>query len=292
MTGESLVRIDSKVESFSEDEDGVDVHFVSSAGEKGTVRGDVVIGADGIHSAIKAQLHPASKPKYTGWVIWRGALPAEKFTHEELPRDVTRTYGDSTRYYAYYYMPSEEGELVNWGAAVYVGEAEEPTERWSARGDKPDIMQHFKGWNGPIEKLIEDSTVIMKLYVHDRDPLPSWHSEGGRVTLLGDAAHAMLPFAGQGAGSSIEDGLRVAELLKDKTAGADVRKALLEYEGERLPYTSKLLTYCRDKGGIFEEFNAVQKAIDETGKSMSEIIEAGLDWNASKDANSFLRKLY
>ena len=59
----------------------------------------MVIGADGIHSAIKAQMHPTSKPKYTGWVIWRGAVPAAKFTYEDLPREVTRTYGDSSSEY-------------------------------------------------------------------------------------------------------------------------------------------------------------------------------------------------
>lgn len=233
---------------------------------------DVVVGADGIHSTVKAGLLGPGAPRFTGVICWRGQVDASLLPPGLIPPDSLNWMGPGGCVVHYYVRP---GRLVNWIAHRKTDVWAE--ESWSVEGDKAELLGAFPGWHDSLQALFRATERCYKWAIFDRDPLERWSA--GRITLLGDAAHPMLPFLAQGGAMAMEDGFILAECLSRRAQ--DVPAALVEYEAHRkdratrvqlgsraradmCQIASPLTTLRRDLGFLFNQwFNpgaAIQKA--------------------------------
>ena len=195
------------------------------------VVGDVVVGADGIHSRIRDALFGKDQPCFTGQVAWRGVIPMDR-----LPRHLTRWVGTNWigpgRHVVHY--PLRRGELMNF---VGIVEREDwQQESWSARGDPDEFARDFAGFHADVQTMIHAISVPYKWALMVRDPLPRWTV--GRATLLGDACHATLPNLAQGAVQAMEDGFILARALSQCD---DATEALHRYETARRDRTTRMV---------------------------------------------------
>jgi salicylate hydroxylase len=192
---------------------------------------DVLVGADGIHSPVRRVVFGPERPRFTGCAAYRGLVPAERL--RDLGLEVTgQVWMGPGRHFVHYFVSG--GRLVNFVAVI-----EQDTwtrESWTDRGELADALAAFEGWHPQVRAILGavDETFIWALF--DHTPLERWSE--GRVTLLGDACHAMLPFMAQGAAQAIEDGATLTACLADR--GADVAESLRRYERLRIPRTSRL----------------------------------------------------
>jgi salicylate hydroxylase len=190
----------------------------------GAARHCVVVGADGVKSAVRSSLFGGDTPVFTGQVAWRGLvaradLPA---AHRDAPPGIH--IGPGRLFLRY---PVRAGALINYAAFVELQGWEE--ESWSIPSTPHELLGHFAGCDPLIESVVRATPEgrLFKWALHAREPLDRWVA--GRVTLLGDAAHAMLPFLGQGAATAIEDGMVLARCL----AGFAPDEALARYVAAR-----------------------------------------------------------
>jgi len=207
--------------------DWVEAYFENGA----AISADVLVGADGIHSAVRHALFGPEQPRFTGCVAYRGLVPAERLTHLDLEMRNQMWLGPGA-HVVHYFVAA--GRLVNFVAVIeedsWLGES------WVDRGEVVEALAAFKGWHSQVLSVIGAVDETYKWALFDRSPLPRWSV--GRVTLLGDSCHPMLPFMGQGAGQAIEDAATLkACLLK---LAHDVPAALRLYEQLRLPRASRL----------------------------------------------------
>ena len=152
-----------------------------------TFESDIAIGADGIHSAIREHLLGKDKPRFTGTVAYRGVVEAEVLPKGLISDDVAVYIGPHASFVCYYIR---RGELVNWVALVE--EDSWQRESWSVEGDLVELARIYEGWAPAVGALIANAERCYKWALFDRDPLPRWVN--GRVALLGDAAHPMMPY--------------------------------------------------------------------------------------------------
>ncbi|SDB46861.1 flavin-dependent oxidoreductase [Belnapia rosea] len=235
-TGERLL-------GFTQDAEGVTAQFTS-----GPQRGTALIGADGIHSALRAILHPADGGiRWQGIQMWRGAVDWPVFE----TGDVMLIAGDLKAKLVFYPIgpgSTPEHRLTNWVIYAPVASGDTPPPRredWSRRGRLGDVLPLARRLKLPfldVEALIRASPARLEYPMCDRDPLPSWTA--GRVTLLGDAAHPMYPVGSNGASQAILDARCLADLLAAQPATA----ALAAYEADRLPKTAAIVASNR-RGG-------------------------------------------
>jgi salicylate hydroxylase len=193
---------------------------------------DALVGADGIHSAVRQVLFGPEKPHFTGCVAYRGLVPADRLAHLDLELTLQVWMGPD-KHFVHYYVQNRR--LINFVAAI-----EQDTwtrESWTDRGEVANWLAAHEGWHPQVRGIIgsADETFIWALF--DRKPMARWSV--GRVTLLGDACHAMLPFMAQGAAQAIEDGATLATCLSQTTA-QNVPNALRRYEAFRLPRASRV----------------------------------------------------
>ena len=208
--------------------------------ENGAVaEGDVVIAADGIHSELRHNVVPPSRPVFSGSVAYRGLV-----RHERIPTWPTGAWlmwlGHGKHFLVF---PVRAGELVNY--VGFVPADEQMKESWSAPGDPDVLRREFAGWDPRIESLLQQVEMTFRWALYDREPLPTWTRE--RLSLLGDAAHPMLPHLGQGANQGIEDGMALATIL----ARADrdtAPAALLAYERVRRERVAAVQRGARENG--------------------------------------------
>ncbi|MFL5154418.1 MAG: flavin-dependent oxidoreductase, partial [Microvirga sp.] len=215
--GESRIHTGYRLGAFTQDEGGVTAHFFDRHGShRHSVRGDVLIGADGIHSYVRSALYPNEGPaRWNGSMLWRGALDWPKFL---TGRSMVIAGGMAAKLVVY---PIGEGAredrpLTNWAVLVKVGEGGAPPnkEDWSRPGRFEDLMPHVQRFQIPYvdaKALIEATPEFWEYPMCDRDPLPRWSH--GRVTLLGDAAHPMYPVGSNGASQAILDARCLADWL-------------------------------------------------------------------------------
>ena len=207
--------------------DRVEARFANGA----RVEADVLVGADGIHSTVRRALFGPDEPRFTGCVAYRGLVPAERL--RDLALEVTaQVWMGPGRHFVHYFV--RQRRLVNFVAIV-----EQDTwtgESWTDRGDVADAVAAFEGWHPQVRTILRsvDETYIWALF--DRPPLARWSV--GRVTLLGDACHPMVPFMAQGRRAG-DRGRGDAHRLP-RSAGSDVPAALRRYEQLRLPRASRL----------------------------------------------------
>jgi salicylate hydroxylase len=205
---------------------------------------DVVIGADGIHSAVRGALWGEDKPQFTGHMCWRALVPVDKHPLPYVSPDASFWMGPKAHVVTYYV---KGGSAVN---IVAVGESSDwVKESWTEPSSTDELLAFYGGWHSDLIRLFEntDRTQTFKWGLFDRDPMDRWSV--GRATLLGDAAHPMLPFLSQGAAMAIEDGYVLANALYH--FGEDVEAALAAYEVERRPRTSRVQLQARERGKTY-----------------------------------------
>ena len=198
---------------------------------------DILVGADGIHSAVRAILFGDEAPKFAGCVAYRGLVPVERLADLELELGSQSWVGPGGHLVHYFVS---RGELLNF--VGWTEHDEWSREDWTDRATVARALAAFEGWHPQIRHIIgaADECFIWALF--DRDPLPRWSV--GRVTLLGDACHPMYPFMGQGAAQAIEDGAALAACLR-AAGDADPAVALQHYERLRLPRVTRLQELSR-----------------------------------------------
>lgn len=229
---EGVLHLDSKVVDFAQDESGVTAYFEDGREE----RGDFLVGADGLHSFVRAKLLGGEKPRFAGYTIWQGITSFEDADHAPIGLFLI-CYGPGLRF-AFYRVG---GARLYWFAVENADEGGKDPEGKT----KSMMLQRFEGWPQPIREIIEgtDEASIHRRDLYDRDPVTRWGE--GRITLLGDAAHAMTFDVGQGAGQSIEDALVLSRYV---SRSDDVVGALREYEARRQPRTKHMQKISRFVG--------------------------------------------
>lgn len=196
---------------------------------------DVVVGADGIHSNVRTLLFGPEAPRFTGCIAYRGLVPAERLRHLDLELTSNNWMGPG-RHFVHYFVAG--ATLVNFVAVI---EQDSWTrENWTDPGEVAEALTAYEGWHPQVRAIIGAVDETFKWALFDRAALPQWSK--GRVTLLGDAAHAMLPFMAQGAGQAIEDGAALAACLVRDGA---VPAALERYEVLRRPRATRLQELSR-----------------------------------------------
>lgn len=227
------IRLNAKCTAVHNTPDGATLSF-----EDGTqVRSDIVVGADGIHSVVREQVFGPMTPRFTGVVCWRGLVPTASLPAGLIPPDMTVWFGPRSSIVHYYVR---NGTMINWAA---FHEQDWRQESWKIEGDRNEVLETYKDWNPMINELVSRTEKLYKWAVFDREPLPQWTR--GRVTLLGDAAHPMLPSIAQGACMAIEDAYTLATALEQSPAHVEV--ALQAYEAARRPRTTRVQLTSRER---------------------------------------------
>jgi salicylate hydroxylase len=204
---------------------------------------DVVIGADGIRSVVQREIGLQNRPTSEGIMAYRGLIPAERIPWADELKDPALWLGSGRSFLLY---PVARGRLINMVA--FVPTDVESEESWSAPGDLKMLAAEYAGWDQPVQDTINALGETFRWGIYDRAPLPYWSKE--RITLMGDAAHPMVPHVGQGAGQSIEDGFTLAVLLEGCSA-KDVAGRLKLYETIRRERTSKVQALARMAGKLY-----------------------------------------
>jgi salicylate hydroxylase len=234
-----LLRLDHRCVAVEQDEHDAKLTFTSRAGGTIAVTADVVVGADGIHSAVKQAIASNVDARFSGMCAFRCLVPAEMAPEMAL-RPVQTLWLGPGRHFVHY--PISAGRLVNLVAFVPAGDWR--TESWTTDGDVADLLAEFETWDARLCQLVAAATTTKRWAVYDRDPLPHWTR--GRVTLLGDAAHPMLPFFAQGAAQALEDAAVLAGCLRGSNADS-ARSALLRYEHLRRPRATQVQLMSRGR---------------------------------------------
>ncbi|MGJ5199318.1 flavin-dependent oxidoreductase [Bradyrhizobium sp. HKCCYLRH1030] len=258
--GPEKVHTGCRLGSFTQDEGGVTAYFFDRTGAHvHTVRGDVLIGADGIHSKVRQTLFPnEGAPCWNGLMLWRGATDWPVFL---TGRSMIIAGGLSAKAVIY---PIAEGSspatrLTNWAVLVRIGDANTAPPRredWSRLGKTDELMPHVNGFSIPqvdFAAMVRATPEFWEYPCCDRDPLSYWSS--GRVTLLGDAAHPMYPVGSNGASQAILDARALADAL---ARSEHPRQALMAYEQKRLPMTAEIVASNR-RGGPEGVIDAVEQ---------------------------------
>jgi salicylate hydroxylase len=235
---------------LKEDDDRVRLSFANGA----SAEADIVIGADGIRSVVQREIGLQSRPTSEGIMAYRGLIPAERLAWANDLKDPALWLGSGRSFLLY---PVAGGRLINMVA--FVPTDTESEESWSAPGDLKALAAEYTGWDKPVQDTINSLDETFRWGIYDRAPLPYWSTS--RITLMGDAAHPMVPHVGQGAGQSIEDAITLAVLLEGCTAG-EVAGRLKLYEALRLARTSRVQALARAAGKLYrsEHENPSEKA--------------------------------
>jgi len=196
------------------------------------IAGDVVVGADGVHSRLRAHMFDAARPQFTGLMAWRGIVPMERLPAELRRLVGTNWHGPGGHVVTY---PLRRGTLLN-----FVGVVERDdwrSDSWFERGTREECSADFAGWHPLVHAIIANLDAAYKWALIGRAPMPTWSK--GRATLLGDACHPTLPFLAQGAIMAMEDGVVLARCLE--AYPADTAHALHRYETLRRERTTRVV---------------------------------------------------
>jgi salicylate hydroxylase len=221
------VHVGHKLIDFEQKGERVVARFENGA----TVEADVLVGADGIHSKVRHIVFGPEKARFTGCVAWRGLVPAEKVAHLGI-EVASHNWMGPDGHVVHYWVSA--GRFMNVVCVTEHGGWE--SESWTEKGNVADAAARYADWHPQVRSLIASFPETYIWALHDRLPLPHWSE--GRITLLGDACHPMLPFMAQGAAQSIEDGAALASLLT--AMPDDVPGALRHYEDIRKPRATRL----------------------------------------------------
>lgn len=245
--GEENVFTNHHLETFSEEGDKVVGRFIDHATgafiQEET--GDALIGADGIHSVVRKHFYPTEgEPKFRGITLWRAVSEAAP---NLLNSSMVMIGNTQQKFVAYPIRESDDSCTINWIAELKNESNTAPPKRdWNKKVDKAVFLPAFSSWKFDwldVPALIKSAAEVFEFPMIDRDPLPQWTF--GRISLLGDAAHPMYPIGSNGASQAILDAKALAEIMSTAT---DAKKALLEYEKQRLESTSRIVLVNRENG--------------------------------------------
>jgi salicylate hydroxylase len=218
----------AKMIAFDQHADGVTVRTEDGR----SFQGDVLVGADGVHSLVRETLFGADKPRFSGIVAWRGVIEAATLP-TQLQRPLGVNWVGPGAHVIHY--PLRANKLVNFVAAVE--RTDWQVESWTERGSTEECLADLAGWNEDVHSLIRAIDVPYKWALMVRDPMAKWSH--GNITLLGDACHPTLPFLAQGAAMAIEDGYMLARALDEYRDDPVV--ALSHYEEARKDRTARVV---------------------------------------------------
>ena len=221
------VKFSKRLRTLEQDGAGVTLFFEDGS----CARHDVVVGADGIHSRVRTALLGEESPRFTGVVSFRAVVPTEKVKHVPEIEAFTKWWG-----------PNPQSQIVtfplNRGRDTFVfattGQPSWHEESWTSEGDVHELRAFYRDFHPDARALLDACESVLKSALYERDPLPQWSK--GRVTLMGDACHPMLPFMAQGAGMAIEDGVVLGRCLSGENPAAELKS----YEQARQERTAKI----------------------------------------------------
>ena len=271
------VRLGCRVTGYRQDESSITA--VLDSGEE--VSGDLLVGADGIHSAIRTRINGEDKPRYTGNVAWRVVVPVSALG-QYAPPETASVWVGSRRHAVTYRL--RRGSLANLVGVVEC--KERLIESWTATGAREQALKDFKGWSPVIRTILEKAETLNRWALYDRDPLPKWVD--GRAVLLGDACHPMLPFLAQGAVMAIEDAYVLARLVTQRET---LPEALAAYENEGKPRTSRVQAGARHNAKLFHRADPISKLatygpIWIAGQFLPAFAHGQYDWIYSHDVTA------
>jgi salicylate hydroxylase len=230
-----VVTLSARCEAVTPTAAGATAQFTDGS----QIEADIIIGADGIHSAVRESLFGPDAPRFTGKICYRSVIAVADLPQQRIepyeglwlgPHGTLVIYG------------VRRGELIN--VVAHYDDATYQHESWIAECDRGEILSRYRKWHSSLREVFDTGQTWYKWALYDRDPIPAWTQ--GRATVLGDAAHPMLPYLGQGAGQAIEDGCVLAAAL-DKLA-AEPAAALALYEASRRPRASRVVLTSRERG--------------------------------------------
>ncbi len=234
---------------------------------------DAIIGADGIHSVVREKLYGPADASFANLLIWRALIPADRMPDLKYEERGNYWVGAGRSIVTYWVR---RNEMYSFLASVPATEVHR--ESWADSGNASDLLRSFQGAEPRVQRMLEaiDSTFITGMYY--RNPLDRWTE--GRISLMGDAAHAMVPYLAQGACQAIEDAWVLATCLS-KQGASDVPGALIEYEERRRPRTTRVQAAARSMVKIVHESDADRiRARNGRWKGMSRIDPLGeTTWN-------------
>lgn len=250
--------------------------------------GDMIVGADGVHSQVRAGLFGPESPRFTGYVAWRGLVDASRVADLGLLPEVS-SYMNPGAHAVTYFVRS--GTLVNFVGVVERDDWRE--ESWDATGTRAALARDMAAFHPVIRKLAAEIDAPLQWALYDRAPLPRWSR--GCVTLLGDACHPMLPFLAQGACMAIEDASILARVISP-LAGTPpqphaIAAALVTYEQARKPRTSRVQAAARAQGRFFHRRRTPIRTLTHMAMSIGARLAPGLarsryDWLWAYDADN------
>ena len=253
------------------------------------IESDVIIGADGIKSAIRQVMHGADSPKFTGNVAWRAVVDIDALG-DKAPKPTACIWMGAGRHCVTYRL--RRGTLVNFVGVVERADWQE--ESWTQLGAKSDALSDFKGWHPTIAAILEavDDTALYRWALFDRQPLARWSD--GRVALMGDAAHAMLPFLAQGAAMAIEDAWSVAASLS--VSEREIAQSLTAYQNTRLGRTSKVQAASRRNMKTFHHASGMKQLATYgpmwlAGRLTPQIVHGRMNWLYGYDVTKLNHEL-
>jgi salicylate hydroxylase len=222
-------RLNHRAAGFTENADGVELHFADGT----SARGDLLIGADGLKSVVRAQMFGTAPATYTGDGAWRVVVPTEKLPKDFLEQVMSVFMGPNGHVVCYYLRG---GALLNFVGIVETDDVAE--ESWTVKLPWDQLKARYRGWHPAIQTIIDgaDKDQCYRWSLFNRPPIRDWSTK--RVTLLGDAAHPTLPYLAQGAAMAIEDG---AVLTRALGMTDSIAEALQLYQRNRVDRTAKIV---------------------------------------------------
>jgi salicylate hydroxylase len=205
---------------------------------------DILVGADGIHSVVREHLFGNQLPRFSGNVAYRGLVPSERVVARLGIEFKSTNWMGPGGHFVHYYVSS--GRYLNFVAVTE--QSNWTRESWTDRADIAEVHARYEGWHPQIHAILDGVEATFKWALFDREPLGAWGK--GRVTLLGDACHPMLPYMAQGAAQAIEDGATLAACLREGCS-EEVTDLLREYETIRQPRTAAIQALARHNSTIF-----------------------------------------
>ncbi|WP_280236121.1 FAD-dependent monooxygenase [Nocardia cyriacigeorgica] len=270
--GEMRIRTQAKVVAYQQDTDKVRVRLAD--GEELT--GDILIGADGIRSRIRRQILGEDRPRFTGNVAWRILIPSARLG-ELAPPPTACVWVGQGRHAVTYRVHG--GLLTNLVAVVE--HSSWRSESWTEQGTAAEALNDFRGWHPTITTIFEQADAHYRWALYDREPLPIWTD--GRVALLGDACHPMLPFLAQGASMAIEDAWVLADHLDREP---NHRRALTEYADTRRPRTTRVQSESRENASRFHHSELAYAPIQLAARIRPQSFVRRFDWLYGHDVTA------
>jgi salicylate hydroxylase len=251
----NCIALNARVSGFEQDADSATAILADGS----TLRGKMLVGADGIKSAVREQLIGRAPATFTGDVAWRCTVPAERMRPDYMDQIVNIWAGPGAHLVVYYISG---GKTINYIACCEEGEWSE--ESWTLKAPWSELKQKFTGWHDDVQELLDatDRDECYKWALNNRTPTDIWSD--GRVTLLGDAIHPTLPYMAQGAAMAIED---AAVLRRCIDQNQDIATALRVYQNSRKSRTARIVTQSTQHGHLYhlssaEEFHQAFKGRD------------------------------